>query len=268
MSENYLNYEIDVTSDVIESEIEVSPLFGPKGEKGDKGEQGLQGEKGEQGLQGFSPRIAVSTDTPTEYVLTITNENETFQTPNLKGQDGLGAGDMKISVYDTDGDGVVNDSTLFAGQPASYYAKADDLNNYLSVDVSYAARLARNGNSLQLYDAQNVALGTAVELPVSIVTTYHHGASWYRKWSDGFIEQGGYVAGGDSLEGAPLQFLLPFTSTNYVFNATIATITTAATFVRTNAHSLDSVNVVTGYIAADGATTYFVYGCYFYACGY
>lgn len=268
MSENYLNYEIDVTSDVIENEIEVSPLFGPKGEKGDKGEQGLQGEKGEHGIQGFSPRIAVSTDTPTEYVLEITNENETFLTPNLKGQDGLGTGDMKISVYDSDGDGVVNDSALFAGQPSSFYAKTADLDNYLSVDVSYAARLARNENYLQLYDANNVALGAAVELPVSIVATYHNGASWYRKWSDGFIEQGGYVAGGDSLDGASLQFILPFTSTNYVFNATISTRTTAATFVRTNAHSLNSVNVVTGYIAADGTTTYYIYGCYFYACGW
>lgn len=33
---------------------------------------------------------------------------------------------------------------------------------------------------------------SSVEYPISVVETYHSGNSWYRKYSDGWIEQGGY----------------------------------------------------------------------------
>lgn len=66
---------------------------GPKGEKGDAGERGLKGDKGEQGLQGlkgdngadgFSPTITEKINTANEYILTVTNEDGSFDTPNLK----------------------------------------------------------------------------------------------------------------------------------------------------------------------------------------
>lgn len=47
--------------------------------------QGIQGRKGEKGDKGFSPTINVSTDTVDEYKLTIANEDNTFETPNLRG---------------------------------------------------------------------------------------------------------------------------------------------------------------------------------------
>lgn len=58
-----------------------------KGEKGDKGEQGTAGINGEDG---FSPTIIEKTNTDTEYVLTVTNKDGSYDTPNLKGQDGVG----------------------------------------------------------------------------------------------------------------------------------------------------------------------------------
>lgn len=46
--------------------------------------QGAQGQKGEKGDQGYSPKITVAKDTPQEYTLRIENENETFETSNLR----------------------------------------------------------------------------------------------------------------------------------------------------------------------------------------
>lgn len=49
-------------------------------------QQGIQGRKGDQGDQGFSPIITLYSDTPTEYILQIENEDGTFLTPNLRNQ--------------------------------------------------------------------------------------------------------------------------------------------------------------------------------------
>ena len=55
--------------------------------KGDTGEQGLKGDKGDAG---YSPIIAENTaNTEDNYKLDITNETNTFTTPNLKGKPGV-----------------------------------------------------------------------------------------------------------------------------------------------------------------------------------
>ncbi len=76
---------------------------GEKGDKGEQGEQGIQGEKGETGAGGVSPTVAVKTSTGSQYVLTVTDANGSFDTPNLKGADGEGAGDMLATTYDPQG---------------------------------------------------------------------------------------------------------------------------------------------------------------------
>lgn len=67
---------------------------GPQGEQGERGPQGIQGPAGAQGPagpEGFSPTITVKTSTSTEYVLTVTNESGSYDTPNLKGGGSGGA---------------------------------------------------------------------------------------------------------------------------------------------------------------------------------
>ncbi len=49
--------------------------------------------------------------------------------------------------------------------------------------------------------------------PAVVVENYRNGSSWYRKWSDGFIEQGGRTTMGDTY-GEVLKFLVPFSSTD------------------------------------------------------
>lgn len=47
----------------------------------------------------------------------------------------LGAGDMAKAVYDTDGDGVVDDAEKLNGQPASYYATKQYVDNKTKMDL-------------------------------------------------------------------------------------------------------------------------------------
>lgn len=108
----------------------LNSLKGEKGDKGEQGEQGIQGIQGEKGLQGekgdkgdtgergsdgsdgvdgkdgkdgingengFSPTITVAESTSDRYILTITDANGTFNTPNLKGS----GGGTTITVDDT-----------------------------------------------------------------------------------------------------------------------------------------------------------------------
>lgn len=73
---------------------------GEKGDKGDTGERGSDGVDGKDGINGadgFSPTIAVAENTSDRYILTITDANGTFNTPNLKGS----GGSTTITVDDT-----------------------------------------------------------------------------------------------------------------------------------------------------------------------
>lgn len=45
--------------------------------------QGVRGKKGDKGDQGYSPNISIKTDTPTEFIMTVNNEFDSFDTPNL-----------------------------------------------------------------------------------------------------------------------------------------------------------------------------------------
>ena len=52
----------------------------------------------------------------------------------------------------------------------------------------------------------------------TVVQTWRSGASWYRKWSDGFIEQGGTVSCGNSSgSDVYVNFHLSFSGTNFQF---------------------------------------------------
>lgn len=60
-------------------------IDGINGVNGVDGQNGADGRDGTDGQDGFSPTIVVKTDTDTEYVLTITDKNGSFDTPNLRG---------------------------------------------------------------------------------------------------------------------------------------------------------------------------------------
>lgn len=83
--------------------------------------------KGNKGDTGFSPTITAYEDTDTTYKLQITNEDSTFLTPNLRGKNGDGSGDMEKSVYDPNDDGIVS--------------QADKVTHKLSITVDHVNKL-------------------------------------------------------------------------------------------------------------------------------
>lgn len=90
-----------------------------KGDKGDIGDTGPEGPKGEQGETGPAPTVTVKRSGK---VVTITIGSETFTLSD--GNDGEGSGDMLKATYDTNGDGVVDNSAQLDGHDAGYFATA------------------------------------------------------------------------------------------------------------------------------------------------
>jgi hypothetical protein len=100
----------------------------------------LVGQKGDKGDTGAVPNITVGTVTTLSAgsSATVTRQaGSTDETPIFdfaipKGVDGNGAGDMTKADYDSNADGVVNDSDKLGGQLPEYYASQADLNNTIS----------------------------------------------------------------------------------------------------------------------------------------
>lgn len=68
------------------------PNPSPVNIKGPAGENGTAGQDGQDGADGFSPTITVKTSSSSEYILTITNSDGSYDTPNLKGSGGGSGG--------------------------------------------------------------------------------------------------------------------------------------------------------------------------------
>lgn len=111
---------------------------------------------------------------------------------------------------------------------------------------------------------------------VYITETYHSGSSWYRVWSDGFIEQGGTVSTSSTTLNYNVIFLKKFTSTDYQVitsgerqsSWSNDTNTTNANWVVTAAAvmSLGSSKSIRGFhFTRTGDSTF---KTYWYACGY
>ena len=75
----------------------LNSLQGEKGNKGDTGERGTDGKDGTNGVDGISPTISIAENTSSSYILTITDANGSFNTPNLKGADGT-SGSVSIKL--------------------------------------------------------------------------------------------------------------------------------------------------------------------------
>lgn len=119
-----------------------------------------------QGQDGFTPVVTVKKQTPDEYILTITGKDGVIDTPNLKGQDGQGSGDMLKSSYDSNNDGIVNNSDALQGHPASYFVAAEagkglSANDYTTAEKSKLAGLSNYDDTQIKADitSANTAIG-------------------------------------------------------------------------------------------------------------
>lgn len=85
---------------------------GAKGDDGAQGIQGIQGPPGADGTDGVSPTITVKTSSSSEYVLTITDKNGSYDTPNLKGSGGGSGASALSDLTDIDLENLANGQAL------------------------------------------------------------------------------------------------------------------------------------------------------------
>lgn len=72
---------------------------------------------------------------------------------------------------------------------------------------------------------------------VYITETYHNGSSWYRVWSDGFIEQGGFASTATETNDFTVSLLKNMTTTTYqvdmrIYPGSAITSTSTVTYVK------------------------------------
>lgn len=86
---------------------------------------------------GISPSITVKTSTDDTYILTITDENGSFDTPNLKGS-GSGSDSALSDLTDVDLDNLASgDALVYDGSKWSNVALADIATSGDAADASY-----------------------------------------------------------------------------------------------------------------------------------
>lgn len=104
----------------------IQGIQGVQGEKGDPGNDGTNGVDGTNGQDGVSPTVSISKSGKITTV-TITDASGTHSFDISDGADGSGTGDMVKATYDTNGDGIVDDSEKLGGVAAEQYALKTDI---------------------------------------------------------------------------------------------------------------------------------------------
>lgn len=144
------------------------------------------------------------------------------------------------------------------------------INTYASKeDIISAAETALNGaNPVSAGDPTLDEIKTAIaELQanadvIHIVETNKEGASWYRVWSDGWIEQGGTIdtSTSSAQRTITITFKKPFSDTNYTLVGGLLNGNPEASYQQMNFNTLTNSSFI--------FQTYDRYGVKWYACGY
>lgn len=104
---------------------------------GDTQESTMLVYDGAPGADGISPTITVKTSSSSEYVLTITDKNGSFDTPNLKGSGGGGGASVMSDLTDVDLTALANGSVLmYDSTSAKWEATALSLSDISGIDIA------------------------------------------------------------------------------------------------------------------------------------
>ena len=148
---------------------------------------------------------------------------------------------LEVGAGALDNKANVSLSNLSAAGQAKFDTKAD-------VNLS---NLNNTGNAAAL-NLNSKGIRTVTE-------TYVNGTEWYRVWSDGWIEQGGYISSAPSgTTGAAVTFLKPFSYTNYFSSPSWGAAQYAAFGIRDRTTTRMTV------VNRSNEATF----CYWQACGY
>ena len=139
-------------SEDVEHTVEMIVLDGAKGPQGVQGVQGVQGEPGTNGTDGYSPTITVKENTSDRYVLTITDVNGSYDTPNLKGSGGGGGASALSDLTDVQladlasGDALIYDGSKWANVSLASIATSGNLSDAAYNNTS-SGLIATNGQA-------------------------------------------------------------------------------------------------------------------------
>lgn len=207
---------------------------GPKGSQGDPGPKGDVGDTGPAGADG-APGLPPEHEWQGTALRFKEPGGSWGQSVDLRGPAGASAtvpvattaiaGKVKPQSGDADGLDLGTDGTLrvrhasatqrgsvkISATAASGAVPTADGNGVLdktwlkvAMDAADAAKTAAD----KAQETADAAGGNNVE--AYVVDVYKSGDSWYRKWSDGYIEQGGVFSISNSDAGAAVVFPTPF----------------------------------------------------------
>lgn len=126
------------------------------------------------GPPGISPTLSSSKTgkTTTVYFTDATHTTPTVLATLQDGQDGAGTGDMLKSTYDTDDDGIVDDSEKLGGYAPSHYATLDSNSKVEAVqttahmvDISSNTTLSAAHNGVRIRATNTITITVPSTLP-------------------------------------------------------------------------------------------------------
>lgn len=192
---------------------------GPQGDPGPKGDRGSTGPAGADGAPGLPPEhewqgTALRFKEP---------DGSWGQSVDLRGAPGSSAtvpiattsvagkvkvgtnlsvaadGTLSVASASTSAKGVVQLSSATNSTSTTLAATASAVKTAYDKGVSAATAASKAQTAADAAKtAAEAAGGNNVKAYVTDTWKSSDGISWYRKWSDGFIEQGGYVDGGQT----------------------------------------------------------------------
>ena len=147
-----------------------------------------------------------------------------------------------------------------------YICVANSVKTQIQVDIDNIAT-DLNGIATDLNGKADRDLSNATAPVLSapyVVETWRDGTSWYRKWSDGWIEQGGYYAISHSTSAQSKNLFTAFSSTDYTIVANTYGNAAFNDNINVTAKTTTTFNIAAGTDSAGGNVPG---GFYFYACG-
>ena len=179
---------VNISKDGMVTTIVITDINGTYTATINDGTDGQDGVNGTNGIDGVSPTVEIS-KTGKVTTITITDATGPHTATINDGVDGTGAGDMLMATYDTDGNGIVDDSEKLGGVAANQYALKTDIpevpekaadsdklggvaaNQYaLKTDIPEVPEKAADSDKLGGVAANQYALKTDIPTPTMSIT--------------------------------------------------------------------------------------------------
>lgn len=146
---------------------------------------------------------------------------------------------------------------------AAINASITEIETTLESEIATKADKTYVDNNLAL-KANSADVTASLATKICVIDTYSSGTSWYRSWSDGWIEQGGLISNWTGT----ITFLKPFLNTNYSFNCNPVTTQTGSGCNMPGESSSTPRTTTRIVLAYQSSGTTNNGGIYWRACGY